>query len=843
MKRKIWTIVSMALLSGAFVACSDDNDFDPNGNQTGTEDAGYSSYLTINVSMSESGSTRAIADDGSTSTTSGSAEGDITLKGEVNERTINTVNVYVFEAPVSGKTEWTLKENRAINAFTDGVEDATNNVYRFGSVAFKALLKNTTYRLYVVANGKAVTADYKEWTVGAEESNFLSTSRFVSVAKSSTAYSADNELKDEAGDSQSTVAPGFAVDESGLPKLSTFDSKGLIMASRQFEDMTTVQNVNTSYVEFTIGDDNSENNPELVTIAVERVMARLDLGLNNYDGALYIPNSESKQYATVTLTGYYPVNISKDSYLFRHRSANLTEDTPTYTYGNLTLNDNNYSVDNKNWSNVDYVVDPYTNSKKTYYPSEPTVAYATMYYNPLHKSTTATNKLVADRKMIDMPSSLTTIGYCLENTTIDIYQQKEYSTGLVIAGSVEPDIDHVFYNYNNVAYTYEDFKAAVKTWQSDASTAISNSGLTSTENKTAVDVVDEAITKATIAKTSAETAKDKVNDAFTAATNNTSGNTEVAAKMKPYHEAVIHAYEEAVKALTAATAAQTAAKAEGATAATIAEQLKIAADKAAEVADSVASVAKFTELLAAAAVYNNTTFDNSDAAKSAAGIASTDATTAQTAASKAQTAVATENAYNAASAALEALNVDKDGKYTGDTLYYYNYNFYTSILALGDVMVLPKGLNKYKEDGTEDVPTAANSKGNAQILSEYGATLYTRDNTAYRTAISASSTATEMPFVTYYLYVIKHYQYADATNSDARFMAPMKYAIVRNNVYQMTVSGVLALGSSSPDPTDPDPEDSYYPGPNPDDEQEVYLKMELQVRHWVVRDQGDIKLK
>jgi hypothetical protein len=71
----------------------------------------------------------------------------------------------------------------------------------------------------------------------------------------------------------------------------------------------------------------------------------------------------------------------------------------------------------------------------------------------------------------------------------------------------------------------------------------------------------------------------------------------------------------------------------------------------------------------------------------------------------------------------------------------------------------------------------------------------------------------------------------------------MKYAIVRNNVYQMTVSGVLALGSSSPDPTDPDPEDSYYPGPNPDDEQEVYLKMELQVRHWVVRDQGDIKLK
>jgi hypothetical protein len=42
MKRKIWTIVSIALLSGAFVACSDDNDFEPNGNQTGTEDAGYS---------------------------------------------------------------------------------------------------------------------------------------------------------------------------------------------------------------------------------------------------------------------------------------------------------------------------------------------------------------------------------------------------------------------------------------------------------------------------------------------------------------------------------------------------------------------------------------------------------------------------------------------------------------------------------------------------------------------------------------------------------------------------------------------------------------------------------
>jgi hypothetical protein len=59
----------------------------------------------------------------------------------------------------------------------------------------------------------------------------------------------------------------------------------------------------------------------------------------------------------------------------------------------------------------------------------------------------------------------------------------------------------------------------------------------------------------------------------------------------------------------------------------------------------------------------------------------------------------------------------------------------------------------------------------------------------------------------------------------------------------MQISGVSALGAGSVDPTDPDPTDTFYPGPNPDEDKEIYLKMELQILNWVLRDEGTITLK
>jgi hypothetical protein len=802
MKRKIWTIVSMALLSGAFVACSDDNDFDPNGNQTGTEDAGYSSYLTINVSMSESGSTR--ADD---------SEGDITLAGDENERAIKLVNVYVFEKDSTETSAkgyydyfWKLVENRAITAFTE--ETVGSKVTRFGTVTFKALLKNRTYRLYAVANGKAVDFAGNDWTLDSKEEDFLLNSRFElqkstdattgeNLAKAATAPRTRSILEESAAPEVSTVIPKIfdtSKYSDGLPSITDFKDYGLIMASRQFDDMvgTTAQNTSTPYVEFTIDNDNSETNPASVVIAVERVMARLDLGLkqgesDGYDGALYVPTSsgstdKGKKYATVTLTGYYPVNISQQSYLFRHRSTDLKAAAPYY-YNNLS--DANYTFASDAWTAADYIVDPFTTQKTKPYsgPKSLPTNYADMYYNPLHEVVKTTKAVAQNDVVVDASTSTTTtttrtmlpiesgstalhtIGYCLENTTTADNQQKEYSTALILAGTVVPEDAYVYFNCDGEAYTYKEL-----------SELVASLGSTSTDD-----------TKLKTAQANLESAKTAYSGEGGAQADSTSKASELATAKEAY-ESAKSTYEASTK--------------------------------------DESAVSTYN------AAYNayQTALTNYNAA----------VTAAKTAENAVLTAEATLNSLTTeatiASAALDEAKklVDAKDKYTGDTLYYYNYNFYTSIFALRDVMVLPK-LNGKDENGKEKYNDLG--KSNVQILSEYGVTLYTRDNSAAR----ASSGGTATDFVTYYLYIIKHYQHGATT--EEQFMAPMKYAIVRNNVYQMTVSGVLALGSSSPDPTDPDPEDEYYPGPNPDDEQEVYLKMELQVRHWVVRDQGDIKLK
>jgi hypothetical protein len=454
------------------------------------------------------------------------------------------------------------------------------------------------------------------------------------------------------------------------------------------------------------------------------------------------------------------------------------------------------------------VADPFTAQKNTTYNTTNAQAlptnYYSMYYNPLHKKSSETTTLAASRTMIDIPSSLTTIGYCLENTTTAENQQKEFSTGLVLSATFEPEASHIFFDYKNKAYTYEGLKAnATDSKPTDYTASATTDGASTTST-----TVSDAVKSAETAVTNAKSAVDAIATVYTAATNTTSGNETVAAAILPYKTAADEAYQTATTAQTSMTSATTDAD---------------KAKYAAEVATAALTAAQNVSSAAKAAAYKSgeteSTFDTDGTAASAATAAETSAKTAQALAE-----------YASANVAFDAVSVT-DGAYTGDTLYYYNYNFYTSIFALRDVMVLPT-LNTYS-NGKETIGTTG--KSNIQILSEYGVTTYVRDNN--------TSSKTNGKFVTYYHYLIKHYQATIAGNADAQYMSPMKYAIVRNNVYQMTVSGVLALGSSSPDPTDPDPEDSYYPGPNPDDEQEVYLKMELQVRHWVVRDQGDIKLK
>lgn len=80
----------------------------------------------------------------------------------------------------------------------------------------------------------------------------------------------------------------------------------------------------------------------------------------------------------------------------------------------------------------------------------------------------------------------------------------------------------------------------------------------------------------------------------------------------------------------------------------------------------------------------------------------------------------------------------------------------------------------------------------------------------------------------YYPYWIRH-----ANNNLANEMGIMEFGIVRNNIYDLTVTGISGFGISGTD--EPDPE-------QPVEKDDFYLKVNLYVRNWVVRSNSGIIL-
>lgn len=98
-------------------------------------------------------------------------------------------------------------------------------------------------------------------------------------------------------------------------------------------------------------------------------------------------------------------------------------------------------------------------------------------------------------------------------------------------------------------------------------------------------------------------------------------------------------------------------------------------------------------------------------------------------------------------------------------------------------------------------------------------------------ANKATINAVVLPYeggVCYYPYWIRH-----ASNDIPTQMSVMEFAIVRNNIYDMTVTGISGLGLSGaekPDPSKDDEEDKYY------------FNVEIYVKNWVVRSNSGIIL-
>lgn len=82
--------------------------------------------------------------------------------------------------------------------------------------------------------------------------------------------------------------------------------------------------------------------------------------------------------------------------------------------------------------------------------------------------------------------------------------------------------------------------------------------------------------------------------------------------------------------------------------------------------------------------------------------------------------------------------------------------------------------------------------------------------------------------VCYYPYWIRH-----ASNNIPTEMSVMEFAIVRNNIYDMTVTGISGLGLSGAEKPDPGKDD---------EENKYYFNVEIYVKNWVVRRNSGIIL-
>ena len=189
-------------------------------------------------------------------------------------------------------------------------------------------------------------------------------------------------------------------------------SGGIVMANRASDNIAT-----------TIS-KSSDNDVNVINIALERVLARLDVA--KAAESFELTDNNGTKYASIKLDGYFIVNVPKYFYTYRHTAVLTSMNEPDW---NLMTHFGNVSDVNG------YVIDPYffkksidasnfTNADK-YYEN-----YASDYSNPNQIQWSSFNAVS------QTPNYKT--AYCLENCSLLPAQKNGYSTGVLFRAIMEP---------------------------------------------------------------------------------------------------------------------------------------------------------------------------------------------------------------------------------------------------------------------------------------------------------------------------------------------------------------------------------------------------------------------
>lgn len=301
---------------------------------------------------------------GLTPTVTRSAEDSYThVQGTADEYKVNSARVYLFDAP----SKLFVKSVVLSNLTRTGSDAYGNIIYETEHVS----VPQGVYDIFVTAN----------------------TNRFI-----------DKKTEDEfLADIDSVSYVHAQIEEV---------SNGIIMTNRASE------NTNVVIV------SNPNNDDNVVMISLERVLARLDVAKGS--DSFQLTDADSRLYATVTLDGYYIVNLAKYYYSYRHTAVltNLTE--PVWN-----LNEHFGNVSDVNG----YVTDP-DFFKKTIDASRFTNSgkYFEHFFGDYSNPKAVTWK--SFKPASTTPQYNTT--YCLENCALAQAQKNGYSTGVIFRATLEP---------------------------------------------------------------------------------------------------------------------------------------------------------------------------------------------------------------------------------------------------------------------------------------------------------------------------------------------------------------------------------------------------------------------
>ena len=195
-------------------------------------------------------------------------------------------------------------------------------------------------------------------------------------------------------------------------------SRGVVMTNRAADNAGTV-------IANTQGSEGSDN---VVSVTLERVLARLDIakGAESFQ----LTDNNIRQYATITLDGHYIVNLPKYYYSYRHAAVLTSLMEPVW----------NINEHFGNVKDVDgYVVDPYFFKKSI---DASNFTNADKYYEHFFGDYSNPNAVTwTGFKPATGEPQYNTV-YCLENCSLAPAQKNGYSTGVIFSAKLEP--------YNNV---------------------------------------------------------------------------------------------------------------------------------------------------------------------------------------------------------------------------------------------------------------------------------------------------------------------------------------------------------------------------------------------------------